>query len=588
MTERKRIVTALYGGSFNPIHLGHTQLGEWICKNGYADELWLLVSPLNPLKAESNDTLLPDTTRLHLARLAVQDILGLMVSDFEMSLPRPSFMVHTLEALRKTYPEREFVLVIGADNWLCFSQWRNPEEILRHHRILVYPRSGYDIDPTTLPATVQLVEAPLFPISSTEIRDSIAHGTCDGQWLAPNVWEEIKHQRLYHYAERACSSSCPSEDTCSLSCNPKDRNQLFQQPMKQYIYIFIVAILALSLLAGFATTQFGLDMGQMSWLGTWVSSPIALLLGILFALTFGATYEKFTKLMSKKMLQYSVIGLGFGMNVNAAIASGREGMLFTIASVFGTLGLGYIIGRKLLKVDSQTSYLISSGTAICGGSAIAAVGPTIKARSESMSVALGVVFVLNAIALFIFPYIGDMLGMTMKQFGMWSAIAIHDTSSVVGAGSAYDQMHPELLQASGISALEVATTVKLTRALWIVVLVLATPFFFRHQDAKEGAGKPWYKNIPTFIIWFIVAILVNTYILSNTSLLGEDAASIGTAFSSAINRLAKSMITLSLFFIGAGLTRKTLQAVGFRPLLQGVMLWITISIVSMGYILWVV
>ena len=206
--------------------------------------------------------------------------------------------------------------------------------------------------------------------------------------------------------------------------------------MKKIIYIVIVAVLSISLLAEFAVKQFCIDLGAMNWIAHWVTSPVALLLGIIFALIFGATYENFTKLMSKKMLQYSVIGLGFGMNVTQALASGREGMLFTIVSVFGTLAIGWLLGRKMLKVESQTSYLISSGTAICGGSAIAAVGPAIKAKSESMSVALGVVFVLNAVALFVFPYIGDIIGMNMKQFGMWAAIAIHDTSSVVGAGSA--------------------------------------------------------------------------------------------------------------------------------------------------------
>lgn len=356
--------------------------------------------------------------------------------------------------------------------------------------------------------------------------------------------------------------------------------------MNKIIYIAIVSVLALSLLLGFAVKQFGLDLGSLSWFATWVTSPIALFLGIVFALTFGATYADFTKLMSKKMLQYSVIGLGFGMNVNQAIASGREGMLFTIVSVFGTLGLGYLIGRKILKVDSQTSYLISSGTAICGGSAIAAVGPTIKAKSESMTVALGVVFILNAVALFIFPVIGDIIGMSMKQFGMWAAIAIHDTSSVVGAGAAYDHAHADLMATQGVSALEVATTIKLTRALWIVGLVLVTPFFFRGNNEEE-AKKPWYKAIPTFIIWFIVAILVNTYILSNSDLIGENAAKIGTSFSSAVNLLAKQLITLSLFFIGAGLTKKTLQSVGVRPLIQGIALWIVISVVSLGYILWI-
>lgn len=200
------------------------------------------------------------------------------------------------------------------------------------------------------------------------------------------------------------------------------------------IYIILVTILAASLLLGFCTEVFDINLGAFSWLATWVSSPIALLIGLSFALIFGKAYPDFNKKMSKKLLQYSVIGLGFGMNVYKALASGSEGMLFTIVSVFGTLVLGYFFGRKLLKVDSQTSYLISSGTAICGGSAIAAVGPVIKAKAESMSVALGVVFILNAVALFIFPTIGDMLGMDMKQFGMWAAIAIHDTSSVVGAG----------------------------------------------------------------------------------------------------------------------------------------------------------
>ena len=239
-------------------------------------------------------------------------------------------------------------------------------------------------------------------------------------------------------------------------------------------------------------------------------------------------------------------------------------------------------------MDSQPSYLLSSGTAICGGSAIAAVGPVIKAKAESMSVALGVVFVLNGIALFLFPSIGDALGMTMKQFGMWAAIAIHDTSSVVGAGAAYDQMHPELVASQGVSALEVATTIKLTRALWIVVLALVTHFFFRSSLAKAGGeSKPWYSCVPRFIIWFIVAIIFNTYILSNASLIGEGAASAGGEFSSAINKLAKHLITLSLFFIGASLTRETLRSVGIRPLVQGVLLWISISCISLAYIFWV-
>lgn len=357
---------------------------------------------------------------------------------------------------------------------------------------------------------------------------------------------------------------------------------------KELCYILIVVVMGVSLLLGFAVEVFGIDLGQAAWVAGWVSSPVALAVGFVFAMLFGKAFPDFNKTMSKKLLQYSVIGLGFGMNVDKALASGSEGMMFTIVSVFGTLALGWLFGRKLLGVDSQTSYLLSSGTAICGGSAIAAVGPIIKARAESMSVALGVVFILNAIALFVFPIIGDALSMTMKQFGMWAAIAIHDTSSVVGAGAAYDQMHPELVASQGVSALEVATTIKLTRALWIVVLALVTPFLFRKSlaDAADGQTKPWYNSVPRFIVWFIVAILFNTYILSNASIFGDNAAAMGAQFSGAVNKLAKHLITLSLFFIGASLTRETLRSVGLRPLVQGVLLWASISCVSLAYIFW--
>ena len=354
---------------------------------------------------------------------------------------------------------------------------------------------------------------------------------------------------------------------------------------KQTLYLALVILMGLSLLIGFASDTFQLPLGSFAWIGQWVTSPLALAVGFAFALLFGPVFPKVNKLLSKKMLQYSVIGLGFGMNVNKAIASGSEGMCFTIVSVFGTLALGWMLGRKLLKVDAQTSYLLSSGTAICGGSAIAAVGPVIQAKAESMSVALGVVFLLNAAALFLFPSIGTSLGLSMKQFGMWAAIAIHDTSSVVGAGQAYDQLHPDWLSAQGISALEVATTIKLTRALWIVVLALVTPFFFRKSLAtSQGESKPWYSCVPRFIIWFIVAILFNTYLLSNASLIGDSAAAMGGAFSGAINKLAKHLITLSLFFIGASLTRETLRSVGIKPLIQGVLLWLSISCISLAYI----
>lgn len=340
-----------------------------------------------------------------------------------------------------------------------------------------------------------------------------------------------------------------------------------QMKRNNIIYIVLVSVLGLSLLLGFCQDIHLFDLGSLGWLGSWISSPIALLLGLIFALVFGKAFPDFNKTMSKKLLQYSVIGLGFGMTLQSAVASGSEGMLITIVSVFGTLAIGTLIGRKLLGVDWQTSYLISSGTAICGGSAIAAVGPVIKAKAESMSVALGVVFILNAIALFIFPPIGHALDMTQQQFGTWAAIAIHDTSSVVGAGGAY-----------GDEAQAVATTVKLTRALWIVVVALVTPFFFRKKLAgAEGKSAPWYKAVPTFILWFIVAILLNTFVLSRFEW--------GVALGGGISRLAKHLITLSLFFIGAGLTRETLKAVGLKPLVQGVLLWLVISCASLAYIL---
>jgi uncharacterized integral membrane protein (TIGR00698 family) len=258
--------------------------------------------------------------------------------------------------------------------------------------------------------------------------------------------------------------------------------------------------------------------------------------------------------MSKMLLQYSVVGLGFGMNIEASLASGVQGMAFTIVSVFGTLALGWLLGRKLLKVDRNTSYLVSAGTAICGGSAIAAVGPVIKAKDSEMSVALATVFVLNAVALFVFPVLGHWLGLTQQQFGMWAAIAIHDTSSVVGAGTAY-----------GEEALQVATTIKLTRALWIIPLALVTAIIFKNKENKI--------SIPWFILWFVVAIMINTYVLQDFPQAGK-----------IISMIARKVLVLIMFFIGASLTRSTLKSVGIKPLIQGVILWLVVGICSLIYI----
>ena len=314
------------------------------------------------------------------------------------------------------------------------------------------------------------------------------------------------------------------------------------------LYAGILSVLALCLLAGYVP---GLAM-----LASWVTPPVALFLGLVFALVCGQAYPKFNKKVSKKLLQYSVVGLGFGMNLHASLASGKEGMMFTIVSVVGTMLIGMFIGRKMLKVSRDTSYLISSGTAICGGSAIAAVGPVIKAKDSDMSVALATIFVLNAIALFVFPVLGEWMGLTQQEFGTWAAIAIHDTSSVVGAGAAY-----------GEEALQVATTIKLTRALWIIPLALVTSFIFKSEGKKV--------SIHWFILWFIVAILINTYVLDGMPEVGK-----------AISGLARKGLIITMFFIGASLSTDVLKAVGVKPLVQGVLLWLVISMGSLAYILW--
>ena len=200
--------------------------------------------------------------------------------------------------------------------------------------------------------------------------------------------------------------------------------------------------------------------GVLLCLSVFLSPALALLMGIIMALTFGNPFPAISKKASKIALQVSVVGLGFGMNLHESLAAGKEGMLFTIVSVIGVMCLGVLLG-KLMKVNGKSAYLISTGTAICGGSAIAAVGPVIEADDDQMSMSLATIFILNAIALFIFPPIGQAIGLSQEQFGVWAAIAIHDTSSVVGAGSAY-----------GEEALKIATTVKLTRALWIIPLAL--------------------------------------------------------------------------------------------------------------------
>lgn len=313
------------------------------------------------------------------------------------------------------------------------------------------------------------------------------------------------------------------------------------------IYSGIVALLTLMLLADYVP---GLQA-----VAALVTPPVALFLGLAYALLCGQAFPAFNKKASKMLLQYSVVGLGFGMNLQASLASGKEGMAFTIISVVGTMLVGMFIGCKLLKMNRDTSYLISSGTAICGGSAIAAVGPVLGAKESDMSMALATVFVLNAIALFLFPALGHLIGLDQQEFGTWAAIAIHDTSSVVGAGAAY-----------GEEALQVATTIKLTRALWIIPLALATSVIFKSKGKKI--------NIPWFILYFVLAIVVNTYLLDSVPAVGKF-----------ISGIARKGLIITMFFIGASLSVDVLKTVGIKPLLQGILLWVVISVGSLAYIL---
>ncbi|MCC9065116.1 YeiH family protein [Flavobacterium piscisymbiosum] len=285
-----------------------------------------------------------------------------------------------------------------------------------------------------------------------------------------------------------------------------------------------------------------------------ISPPIALLLGVVMVNVFGNPFVAFNHIAITYLLQFSVIGLGFGMNATAAISAGKEGFLLTIFSIFSTLIIGTFLG-KWLKTDKKTSHLISCGTAICGGSAIAAISPVIKSNENQTSIALGVIFILNSIALFVFPFIGHQLDLSQKEFGLWCAIAIHDTSSVVGAANKY-----------GAEALQIATTVKLARALWIIPISLLTAFIFKNKSQKI--------KIPYFIGLFILAMLFNSYV-PQTAVIAPY-----------IVNIAKIGLTITLFLIGATLNINTLKAVGVKPLLQGVFLWIFIAGLGLASILY--
>ncbi len=283
-----------------------------------------------------------------------------------------------------------------------------------------------------------------------------------------------------------------------------------------------------------------------------ISSPLALVAGFSFCFLFGNPFPELTAKASSSLLKLSVVGLGFGIHIGEVIEVGKSSLLLTLVSIVLTVALGEMLGR-ILKVPSNTRSLVSFGTAICGGSAIAAMAPVIKARDEEAAVSLATVFALNAVALILFPPLGHLFELDQHQFGLWAALAIHDTSSVVGASAAY-----------GAVALAVGTTAKLTRALWIAPCTLVASAFCKSEQRV---------GIPLFIIGFIAAAVINSWVPSLALVWGG------------IYACSKQVLVMTLFLIGAGLTRQVLKQVGVRPLLLGVLLWVIVSVTVLVLIL---
>lgn len=283
-----------------------------------------------------------------------------------------------------------------------------------------------------------------------------------------------------------------------------------------------------------------------------LSSPLALLLGFLFAFIFKNPFLKQTQNSIQLLLKIAVVGLGFGMFIKETLQTGKEGLALTFYSILLTLGMGIVLA-KVLNIDRKLGHLITSGTSICGGSAIAAVSPVVKADGKTISLALGVVFLLNSVALLIFPPIGHFFHLSQEEFGLWAAIAIHDTSSVVGAALSY-----------GDEALRIATTVKLSRTLWIIPLTIFSMFLFKTKGNKI--------KIPYFIGLFIVAIIINSYDLLPSVMTGT------------IVMISKRLLIVTLFLVGSTISIKDLKQTGFKPLLLAMSLWIFISVFSILYI----
>ena len=289
-----------------------------------------------------------------------------------------------------------------------------------------------------------------------------------------------------------------------------------------------------------------------------VPSWLALLVGVALALTLGNPYLEQTKKITPRLMALSIVGLGFGMNLMVLAQVGYQGIGYTVAGIAVTFLLGWATG-KMLGAQRDISLLLTCGTAICGGSAIAAVSAVIRAKSQDITVALGTVFLLNALALVMFPPLGHYFGLTENQFGLWSALAIHDTSSVVGASMQF-----------GPRALEVGTTVKLARALWIVPLALLIGYF-RSREKNVDAPVGGFKK-PWFILGFVLAAALMTWV--------PELQPTGHW----IESVARRTMVLTLFLIGVGLTRATLKAVGFKPFMQGVMLWFAVSSLTLAAI----
>lgn len=278
-----------------------------------------------------------------------------------------------------------------------------------------------------------------------------------------------------------------------------------------------------------------------------ISAPVALVAGIAYGIILGNPWGQATSTWSRRLLQASVVGLGFGMNLPVLLKTGQDAFIYTAISISFTMTVGLLLG-KLFSIPQKTSTLISFGSAICGGSAIAAMAPVIKAESEEIGVALATVFTLNSVALILFPPLGHLMGMGQRQFGLWSALAIHDTSSVVGAAAAY-----------GSLALAIGTTVKLTRALWIMPASLVTSWFVKSDTRAK---------FPLFILGFILAAVIRTLLPQFETVWNP------------LNSVAKQSLVVTLFLIGTGLTREVLARTGVKPLAQGVILWIIVSVSS--------